>query len=275
MGPTRLTNNDTAPGLLCQGKTWQRFARQGTLPPQFVLTSKKQNTSFIAAMRFTRILLIALLITGAANVACGGITLRLKAGWSLPAGEFKEKSTVTDNLGTVQIVDNISGYALAAELVTRVPGFPLDLVLTAGRCQFEDRQWGDMELTSYEHPEGTGEFTDYHHRINSIGFKAELPVALAPRAVTTLGVGPGWYSYSYVNHGTEDPTLLAPAEHTNLGWQFGLTQSIRIVNRVGICLSFEYHTVNLSDDDDLGFGTHINRITFYTIQLGVTFRFLK
>ncbi|MFH2056150.1 MAG: hypothetical protein ABIJ61_09350 [bacterium] len=215
---------------------------------------------------------ILLLSAVSGQAAENQLVLRIKGGWSIPTGELEEK---TFTVGDFQTIFKSSGvYSLAGEASLRLSALPFDIALDAGRHLFSDDAFGEIEETTYEYPTGTGRVTDFHHRIYSFSLKAEMPVALAYRAVTTLGAGFGWYFYKYVNLGDFDRAGPFPPSHSHPGWQLSLTQTFEIHNRVGLLFAFEYHSFDVGDDDNVGFAPAgaINRINFYCIHLGLSFR---
>lgn len=223
-------------------------------------------------MRNFTLILVCLLLAAAAEAAATQLVIRLKGGWSIPAGELKEKQLHYEDWSPVY--QNSGSYSVAGELSLHLDWCPVDLAFDIGRHLFEDDTFGDIQETTYEHPTGSGRYTDYYHRLHSASLKLELPVALAYRSVTTLGAGFGWYSYSYLNRGDYQPDYDWEPSHSHLGWQLSLTQTFKVYKRIGALFSFEYHSLDLGDDDMVGATAAgaINRISFYCIQLGVSFK---
>lgn len=218
-------------------------------------------------------LLLALCCLGTAAQA--QITLRLKGGWAKPSGEFREKVIHGPDISFS--LNNSSSTSFAAEASLIMRSLPIDVALEVGRQMFVDETSGKIQETTYEYPEGTGRYSDYHHRIWSISLKAELPVALSYDAVTTLGVGWGWYFYDYVNLGDYDPGYDGIPSHSHPGWQISLTQTVQVYKRLGVLFAVEYHSFDLKESDSIGFAPPglYNRINFYCIHLGLSIRVMN
>lgn len=210
--------------------------------------------------------------------ASASLKLRLEGGWPIPSSEFKNKCAAPSiKVGTIQPEFETSGkYSLTGEVSIGLARLPFNLALSSGIVYFDDENW-ELQETTYDHPLGTGRFTDFQHRIIPLTMGLEYYVGYAERTATTLGLGLGWYRYKFVNRGSFDPDYPNSDDETFFGWHIGITQFAKISELFGLCLDFDYHSITLSDDEALGFmeAGFIKRITFYRVQLGVVIQVVR
>jgi hypothetical protein len=200
------------------------------------------------------------------------VQLRLEGGWPLPSSEFKSKSMAKAiEVGTIELEHKTSGeYSLTGEASIGLGRLPFDLSLASGIIYFDDEN-KELQETTYDHPLGTGRFTDFKHRIIPLTLGLEYYIGYAERTATTVGVGLGFYRYRFINRGDLEIEYPNSGNQTFFGWHIGIVQHAKISEIFGLCLDFDYHSISLGEDEAVGLteAGFIKRITFYRIQLGV------
>jgi hypothetical protein len=214
---------------------------------------------------------VALLLVMCSSVSAS-VKLRLEGGWPLPSSEFKSKSMEKSiKVGTIDLEHKTSGeYSLTGEASIGLGRLPFDLSISSGVIYFDDEN-RELQETTYDQPLGTGRYTDFKHRIIPVTLGLEYYVGYAERTATTVGLGLGFYRYRFINRGELKLEYPNSGNQTFFGWHIGIVQLAKISGVFGLCLDFDYHSINLGEDEAVGLteAGFIKRITFYRIQLGV------